>query len=86
MGLVTVKPDWSGLIEVTYPTWVDYPPATCPISDHVVIHIPNMKEPIIFKWRIQPYGRKSTGTPHCGEIGLSFVFGPYRLPKSHQGA
>jgi hypothetical protein len=80
--LVTVKPGWSAFFDVRYPNWLDYPPATCPISDHVTIHIPDMKKSIIFKWRIQPFGHESAGTPHCGEIGVSFVFGPYRMTKS----
>jgi hypothetical protein len=80
--LVTVKPGWSALFGVTYPNSSGYVPATCPISDRLEIHIPNMKESIIFKWRIQPYGGKSPATPHCGEIGVSFVYGPHRLTKA----
>jgi hypothetical protein len=80
--LISVKPGWSGLFGLTYPNSIDYPPATCPISDHVKIHIPNMKESIILKWRIQPYGGKTGVTPRCGEISVSFIYGPYRLTKS----
>lgn len=81
--LVTVRPGWSGLFAVTYPNSSGYDTtATCPISDHVEVHVPNMKEPLIFKWRIRPYGGKSFATPHCGEISVSFVYGPYRLAKS----
>jgi hypothetical protein len=81
--LVSVKPGWSGLIALTYPNSSGYDAsATCPISDHVEIHVSDMKESLIFKWRIRPYGGKSAATPHCGEISVSFVYGPYRLTKS----
>jgi hypothetical protein len=81
--VVTVKPGWSGLFALTYPNSSGYvAAATCPISDHVEIHVPDMKESLIFKWRIRPYGGKSAATSHCGDISVSFVYGPYRLIKS----
>jgi hypothetical protein len=82
-ALITVKPGWSSLLSVSYLNSTNYPPATCPSSNRVEIEIPNMKEPIVFKWRIQPYGGKIGATPHCGEVSVSFVYGPmYRLPDS----
>jgi hypothetical protein len=81
--LVTVKPGWLGLFALTYPNSSGHnATATCPISDHVEIHVPDMKESLIFEWRIRPYGDKSAATTHCGEISVSFVYGPYRLTKS----
>jgi hypothetical protein len=80
--LVTVKPGWSALFALTYPDSIEYTPATCPISDHVEILVPNMKESVTFKWRIQPYGGATAAKLHCGEIGVSFLSGPYHLTKS----
>jgi hypothetical protein len=80
--LITVKPGWSALFAGSYPNSTNYPPAACPISDRVEIHIPNMKEPIVVKWRIQPYGGKTGAPPHCGQVSVSYVYGPYRLTKS----
>ena len=80
--LITVKPGWSGLFALSYPNSTDYPPASCPVSNRVEIRIPNMKEPIATKWRIRPYGGKSGTTPVCGEVSVSYVYGPQRLTKS----
>jgi hypothetical protein len=80
--LVTVKPGWSALFSLAFPDSIDYAPATCPISDHVEILVPNMKGSVIFKWRIQPYGGATVAKLHCGEIGVSFLSGPYHLTKS----
>jgi len=82
VALITVKPGWSGLFSLLYRNSPDYPPAACPISEHVEIHIPNMKKPIVVKWRIQPYGGKAGAPPHCGQVSVSYVYGPTRLPKS----
>lgn len=81
--LVTVKPGWSALFSLMYRDSLDYTPATCPISDHVEILVPNMKESIILKWRIQPFGGATVAKLHCGEIGASFLSGPYHLTKSY---
>ena len=80
--LVTIKPGWSALFSLAYPDSIDYTRATCPISDHVEILVPNMKGSVIFKWRIQPYGGATVVKLHCGEIGVSFLSGPYHLTKS----
>lgn len=80
--LITVKSGWQGLFALSYPNSTDYPPASCPVSDRVEIHIPNMKESIVIKWRIRPYGGKSGTTPDCGQVSVSFIYGPYHLSKS----
>jgi len=80
--LVTVKPAWSALFSLMYRDSLAYAPATCPISDHVEILVPNMKESLILNWRIQPFGGATVAKLHCGEIGVSFLSGPYHLTKS----
>lgn len=80
--LFTVKPGWSALFALTFPDSIDYIPATCPTSDHVEILVPNMKQSINIKWRIQPYGGASVAKVRCGEIGVSFLSGPFHLTNS----
>jgi hypothetical protein len=80
--LITVKPGWQGLFAFSYPNSTDYPRTSCPVADRVEIHIRNMKEPLVVKWRIRPYGGKSDTTPDCGHVGVSFVYGPYHRSTS----
>jgi len=80
--LITLKPGWQGLFALSYPNSTYYPRSSCPVSDRVEIHIPNMKDSIVIKWRIRPYGGKSGTSPHCGQVSVSFVYGPYHLNNS----
>lgn len=80
--LITIKPGWQGLFALSYPNSTDYPRASCPVSDRVAIRIPNMKESVVIKWRIRPYGGKLEATPDCGQVSVSFVYGPFHLSKS----
>ena len=84
--LITVKPGWQALFALSYPNSTYFPAASCPVSDLVQIRIPNMKSSIVLKWRIRPYGGKSTTTPDCGQVNVSFVYGPYHLSKSQLNA
>jgi hypothetical protein len=80
--LISVKPGWQGLFALSYPNSIGHPSASCPVSDRVEIRIRNMKESIVVKWRIRPYGGKPDTTPDCGQLRVSFVYGPYHLSKS----
>jgi hypothetical protein len=80
--LITVKPGWQGLFALSYPNSTNYPSASCPVSDRVAFRVRNMKESIVIKWRIQPYGGKPDTILDCGQVGVSFVYGPYHLSGS----
>ncbi|MFI5035736.1 MAG: DUF4232 domain-containing protein [Acidimicrobiales bacterium] len=84
--LITVAPRWSALFTVTYATWIDYSPKTCPSSDQAEIFLPNGSQPITVRWHMDPYGGPSITKLRCGVVHVSPVFGPYFLTKANGGS
>jgi hypothetical protein len=77
--LVTVKPSWSALFDVTYPNRLRYAPASCPTSNRVEILFSDAKRSIAVRWRIRPYGGTSIAKLRCGVVRVSPFYGPFHL-------